>query len=57
MAAIMLDLGAVDALNLDGGGSSTMVIEGQVVNKPSDDRERELTNAILVLPGRDPGED
>lgn len=35
LAQLMLDLGCVDALNLDGGGSSTMVIEGQVVNDPS----------------------
>ena len=56
MAEIMRDLGAVQALNLDGGGSSTMVVRGEVVNKPSDDRERQLTNAILVLRGADPGE-
>ena len=30
----MLDLGCIEALNLDGGGSSTMVIEGSVVNEP-----------------------
>jgi hypothetical protein len=27
------------------------------VNKPSDDRERLLTNAVLILPGPDRGED
>jgi hypothetical protein len=57
MAQIMRDLGAVEALNLDGGGSSTMVVRGEVVNKPSDDRERLLTNAVLILPGPDRGED
>jgi hypothetical protein len=56
MADIMRDLGAVQALNLDGGGSSTMVVRGDVVNKPSDDRERLLTNAVLILPGPDRGE-
>lgn len=55
-ARIMRDLGAVTALNLDGGGSSTMVVEGDVVNRPSDGRERSISNAILVLPGPDPGE-
>jgi exopolysaccharide biosynthesis protein len=55
-ARIMLDLGAVTALNLDGGGSSEMVVEGEVVNRPSDGRQRRLSNAILVLPGPDPGE-
>ena len=55
-ARIMRDLGAVTAMNLDGGGSSEMVVEGDVVNKPSDGHERAITNAILVLPGPDPGE-
>ena len=55
-ANIMRDLGAVSALNLDGGGSSVMVVDGNVVNRPSDGRERALSNAIVVLPGADPGE-
>ena len=55
-AQIMADLGAVTALNLDGGGSSEMVVEGEVVNRPSDGHERSITNAILVLPGPDPDE-
>ena len=55
-ARIMKDLGAVDALNLDGGGSSEMVVKGQVVNRPSDGNERAISNAILILPGPDPGE-
>jgi hypothetical protein len=55
-AQIMADLGAVTALNLDGGGSSEMVVEGEVVNRPSDGHERAITNAILVLPGPDPDE-
>lgn len=55
-ARIMQDLGAVTALNLDGGGSSEMVVDGDVVNRPSDGNERTLSNAILVLPGADPGE-
>ena len=56
MAKIMVKLGAVQALNLDGGGSSTMVVRDRVVNRPSDDRERSITNAVVVLPGPDPGE-
>ena len=55
-AKIMQDLGAVTALNLDGGGSSEMVVEGEVVNRPSDGHERAISNAVLVLPGEDPGE-
>ncbi len=55
-ARIMQGLGAVNALNLDGGGSSEMVVQGEIVNRPSDGRERRISNAILVLPGPDPGE-
>jgi hypothetical protein len=33
-----------------------MVVQGQVVNQPSEGHERHITNAILVLPGADPGE-
>jgi exopolysaccharide biosynthesis protein len=35
-ARMMIKLGAVDAINLDGGGSTTFVVRGQVLNKPSD---------------------
>jgi hypothetical protein len=56
MGRIMQDLGAVQALNLDGGGSSVMWVTGEVVNKPSDGQQRHVTNAVLVLPGPDPGE-
>ena len=56
LRGILRDLGAVTAMNLDGGGSSEMVVDGEVVNHPSDGHERHITNAILVLPGADPGE-
>lgn len=56
LARIMRDLGAIRAMNLDGGGSSTMWVDGEVVNKPSDGAERLVTTAVLVLPGADPGE-
>jgi hypothetical protein len=56
LASLMKRLGAVSALNLDGGGSSTMVVRGRVVNKPSDGRQRPVSSAVLVLDGRDPGE-
>ena len=56
MARMMRDHGAIEALNLDGGGSSTMVVRGDVVNRPSDGHERRITNAVVILPGSDPGE-
>jgi hypothetical protein len=57
-AKYMIQLGAVYAVNLDGGGGSTMWVKGQgVVNVPSDySGERPVTNAVLVLPGADPDE-
>ncbi len=56
LAELMQTLGAVNALNLDGGGSSTMVVNGLVANRPSDGRERSVSNALVVLPGADPGQ-
>ncbi len=51
LAKILLDLGATDAMNLDGGGSSTMFLDGKVVNHPSDkEGERKIGDAILVFP-------
>jgi Phosphodiester glycosidase len=51
---LFLSLGATYALNLDGGGSTTMVVNGQIVNRPSDDYERPVSSALLLLPGPDP---
>jgi Phosphodiester glycosidase len=51
LAAFLLELGAVEAMNLDGGGSTTMFLDGKVVNKPSDkEGERSVSDAILVFP-------
>ena len=49
LADYLLSLGAVEAINLDGGGSTTMVLDGRVVNKPSDTNgERKVGDAIVV---------
>ena len=49
-ASLMLKLGVYEGLNLDGGGSTTMVINGKVVNAPSDKQgERPVGNALLVV--------
>ena len=53
MANMMIDLGADDALNLDGGGSTTMVAKKSdgttgVVNSPSDGFQRSVANALEV---------
>ena len=53
LAEQMRRLGAWQALNLDGGGSTTMVIDGAIVNVPSDTTgERAVGNALLVVRGR-----
>jgi Phosphodiester glycosidase len=50
-AGLMRSLGARDALNLGGGGSSTMTIRGKVVNRPSDRvGERPVSNGLFVMP-------
>lgn len=50
LASLMADLGAWDALNLDGGGSTTLVAGTEVANLPSDPTgERPVSNAILLL--------
>lgn len=53
-SAAMLYYGAVEAYNVDGGGSSTMIIRNgyggfDVMNSPSDGNERRDSNAILVV--------
>ncbi len=49
-AHLMAGLGAVDAVNLDGGGSTTFVTRGAVRNQPSDGRERRVVSALALVP-------
>lgn len=50
LALIMRDLGAVDALNLDGGGSSALVVGGIPLNRPSGRTEqREVMSALVTF--------
>ena len=50
-ALIMRSLGAVDAVNLDGGGSTSMTINQQLVNRPSDTAgERPIADSIIIEP-------
>lgn len=53
LADMMIDLGADEALNLDGGGSSTIVANDsagrlRVLNDPSDGRQRSVANGLAV---------
>lgn len=50
LADVLIErLEADEALNLDGGGSTTMVVAGEVRNVPSDGQERPVGNALLVV--------
>lgn len=48
LADIMISLGARTAYNLDGGGSSTMYFNGDVVNSPSNGGERGTSDILYV---------
>ena len=49
-ARILKDsFGAIEAINLDGGGSSELVFKGSLINKPSDGRERPVGDALTIL--------
>lgn len=47
LAEYMRSLGCTEAANLDGGGSSVAVYNGQIVNRPSDGSERPVVTAIV----------
>ncbi|MDP4143564.1 MAG: M56 family metallopeptidase [Bacillota bacterium] len=47
---ILIQYGAVNAANLDGGGSSTMYYDGKIINHPSEsDKERKVPTTFMVL--------
>lgn len=48
-ADLFVELGASEAYNLDGGGSSTMYFNGRVVNQPSGkEKERGVSDILYV---------
>ncbi len=50
MGDYLLTIGAHDALNLDGGGSTTMVVHNEVTNRPSDSGfERTVANSLVIV--------
>lgn len=50
LASYMVKLGAWQAVNFDGGGSSEMVLDGKILNNPSDGRERAVSVGLGVFP-------
>jgi exopolysaccharide biosynthesis protein len=45
----LVKLGCTEAMNLDGGGSSSLWFDGKVRNNPCDGYERNIANSLLVL--------
>jgi len=56
LAQVMLELGAEDAINLDGGGSTTLVHRGHLLNRPYSEQDqpapksRPIVTALLLAP-------
>ena len=49
LADYLVKLGCEEAMNLDGGGSATFWIYGNVVNSPSEGKERPAANALVLI--------
>jgi uncharacterized protein YigE (DUF2233 family) len=50
VAKFLKKLGAVDALNLDGGGSTTMVVNGATVTRNRSTFERRVASSLAIMP-------
>jgi len=53
LQAYLAGFDLVSAINLDGGGSSTLVLEGAVMNTPSGGEERAVAAVVLVQPSQE----
>jgi len=49
LSSLMVRLGCTEAMNLDGGGSSTLWLGGEVMNSPSDGKPRRVANSLIVV--------
>jgi exopolysaccharide biosynthesis protein len=50
LATLMLEVGAIEAINLDGGGSTTLVVNGTLVNRPQGGTEqRQVMSALATF--------
>jgi hypothetical protein len=48
-AKFLRQMGAVDAMNLDGGGSTTMVVQGKTVTRNANDNQRRVASSIVLV--------
>lgn len=53
LAAYLVELGCLEAINLDGGGSTELILHGRILNRPCYGRERATATGLLVV--RAPG--
>lgn len=49
LAQVLVDLGCSEAMSLDSGGATTLFARDRIISRPSDGRERGLSNAILIF--------
>lgn len=47
---LLNEFGAFNAINLDGGGSTELVVKDRLVNSPSDGKERPVGSVLAILP-------
>lgn len=52
LAKFLRDMGAVEALNLDGGGSTTMVVDGKAVTRGAKNAQRRVASSIVLVDER-----
>ena len=48
-ALLLIELGCVEALNLDGGGSSSMLINGKQTITPSDKEGERAVPGVFII--------
>ena len=46
---MLMDLGCVEAINLDGGGSSCMLVNGKETIKVSDGSQRAVASTVMIM--------
>jgi len=46
----LVELGVKEGYNLDGGGSSTFVYKGEILNRPSDGKARPVVTNFIIMP-------
>ena len=56
LAEFMICQGVAEGMNLDGGGSTEIIVRGEIENSPSDGSERAVANALVAISTAPQGE-